>query len=428
MAIAVRTETPEDAPKVTGPRSVVRWLVDELIWIARVFISSGDRFYWDNGFSRAASLAYTTLFSVVPASAFMFAFLASLSIQGDHLPRLQEFLFRQFLPDSASTDQVVEYLSRFSSTVMSASPLVAAAVLITLILLINSVESVLNEIWQVYEPRTVAQRVAIFCAIIVIGPIMAFSGYWFITSRITPLIDELSGVNLYVTQVYRYLMPILIDCVAFVSLYHLVPKAPVRFRSAIFGGFIAAVLFSGTKWAFAVYIEEFSSYNQIYGALGAVPVFLFWLYLLWVIVVFGAELCYQAQHLPRFGALQRRSVRSVGDSALVLAVQALTMVASAFLNGRRLPNDLEIAEALGCSSVVLRPTLAALEKAGIIAHGDSREMPVILLRTPESISLSEIQRAVLGTRAAVQYPEVLCRLFGELKEKGSTLSLAGLVK
>jgi DNA-binding IscR family transcriptional regulator len=104
------------------------------------------------------------------------------------------------------------------------------------------------------------------------------------------------------------------------------------------------------------------------------------------------------------------------------------MVCEAFQSGKRPPNDLEIAEALGCSSVVLRPTLAALERAGIIAHGSSRETPVMLLRSPESISLREVQKAVLGSRAAVQFPAVLSKLFAKITDTESDLSLAELVR
>lgn len=398
-----------------APQQLSRWLISEMTWYARVLVSSADRFYWDNGFSRAASLAYTTLLSLVPLMALLFGILASFAVSNTHVNDVREFIFRQFIPSTTSVDTIILYLSSFSETIMRLNVLVVLFIVVTALLLVNSVEYVLNEIWQVHESRSITQKIAIFCAILVIAPVLALSTYYFTTFRLEPLFAEIH-LHAYLYSVYQQLLPFLIDFVAFLLLYLLVPRAPVRFRSALLGAFVAALLFDFAKWGFAVYIERFSSYDKIYGTVAAIPIFLFWMYLAWVIVLIGAEVSYQAQHLPREGRLWKRSLMSVGDGGLVLALQALTMIARSFQEGRRMPSDIEIAAHLGCSTVVLKPALASLERAGIIARSDSREMALTLLRSPDTVRLLDVQKALLGARGGLKFSRELELFYGRFAD------------
>lgn len=410
---------------IAAPKKAVKASIFEIRWLCRVLISSADRFYWDNGFSKAASLAYTTLFSLVPITALLFGILGSFGVLKAYAPQVREFLFHQFVPTSRTSETVLEYLNQFSETLSNRNILVVAVLVFTAILLINSVEYALNEIWQVFEPRSYAERIAIFCAIILIAPVLAISAYYFTSLNLRPFLSTImnEGVSI---ALFTYLVPYSIDFLAFLSLYYLVPKAPVKLTSAIFGALVAALLFDLAKDLFVIYIEQFSSYSAVYGTIAAVPIFLFWLYLAWTIVLIGAECSYQFQYLPKTGALWKHNILSVGDGGMLLAVQALVMVARAFSEGRELPNDLDIAEKLGCSSTVLKPALNKLENAGIISRGGSRNMPITLLKSPDKVGLEEIREALFKTKEAVFYPKEISRLFGRFVDgqdaKSATLA------
>jgi YihY family inner membrane protein len=421
---------PEDGVEkrdiVTFSQRIIPWLVAELKWFLRVLAASCDRFYWDNGFSKAASLAYSTLLAIVPITALGFGFLASFAASKEHIPALKLFIFRQFAPSTQAVDQVINNLAIYSEKLPTLNVFVIAFIVGTSILLLNSVEYVLNEIWQVYEARSISHRIAIFCAIIVIAPVMVISAYYTMKFRVAPLLEEI-GTNDSVNTVYNGLLGFLIDYIAFLALYYLVPKAPVRFASATFGSFVAALLFGGAKVAFGIYIVRFysfDSYADVYGStLAVVPIFLFWLYLSWTIVLLGAESCFQAQYLPKTGQFWKRSVLSVGDGKMVLAFQSLVIIARAFAQGGKLPNELDIAERLGCSSVVLKPALNELEIAEIIARGDSRDMPLTLMCDPSRITLEEIKLALFKTMEAMHYPREMMRLFEAFSDGKDTKSI-----
>lgn len=405
-------------------RAATRAVVSEVRWLARVMISSADRFYWDNGFSKAAALAYTSLLSLVPLTVLCFGAFGSFIQTPEQAAAIQQFLFQQFLPVETLTD-VLEWVHRLSQNIRALNYVVITTLIVTSLLLLNSIEYVLNEVWQVYETRPITERLAIFCAIIVLVPFFAVSGYY-TSSTVEPF---LAGYSLLSTM-YEDAVPFLIDFLAFAALYFLVPKAPVKLGPACLGAFTASVLFGMAKHWFAVYLVRFTRYDQLYGALAAFPIFLFWLYVSWSIVLVGAEISYQAQHLPRTGKLWKRSLMSVGDGAMLLAIQTLVMVVQAFRRGEKIPNELEIAEHIGCSSVVLKPTLDALSQAGIIMRGRGRDMPLLLMRSPESVTVAEIREAVFKKRSSMFLGAEMRRLYECFSVDGDPkkVSLADLVK
>lgn len=407
----------------------VSWLSHEIRHLTRVLVSSGDRFYNDNGFSRAASLAYTTLLSLVPIMTLVFGFLASFKGLEAYLPGVRDFLFRQFVPSGGIAKEVLTFLEG-RQVWESASIVVIPFLIVTSLLLINSVESVLNQIWQVYEPRTIPQRVAAYCAIVVITPIFAISMYYTAKFRVEPIFYNFVSRMIVLKSLYEFLVPFLFDFFAFCSLYYLVPKAPVFFSSALSGAFVSAALFHLAKGVFAVYVRDYSSYSYqlMYGTIAAIPIFLFWLYLAWTIVLFGAEVAYQAQYLPRGGRLVTRSLVSTGDGRFVIAVQALVIIARAFAKAGPLPSELDLCEYLGCSSIVLRPTVEALRRAGMITRADSRDMTLTLQRAPETIRVSEVWQALYPNTEAPLYTAEVMKSFGAFLLSGRDMSLAMMVE
>ncbi|NMC62917.1 MAG: Rrf2 family transcriptional regulator [SAR324 cluster bacterium] len=114
---------------------------------------------------------------------------------------------------------------------------------------------------------------------------------------------------------------------------------------------------------------------------------------------------------------------------MLLAIQALLIIGKAFRNGGRLPNDLEIAENLGCSSLVLRPILSELKHAEIINQSDSREGGLALARSPEKISLLELRELLLRGASPLHYPLQMSAVFTYLASSdcASIRSLADIL-
>ena len=94
---------------------------------------------------------------------------------------------------------------------------------------------------------------------------------------------------------------LLASFVLLLLVYKLLPNTHVRLRPAIWGALVAAALWSLSRWGFGLYVSKALPYMKIYGALGLIPLFLFWLYLTWLIVLFGMELAFTLQAMKGRG-------------------------------------------------------------------------------------------------------------------------------
>ena len=72
-------------------------------------------------------------------------------------------------------------------------------------------------------------------------------------------------------------------------IYATVPNRQVKLKHALAGGVVGALLFEGTKRMFSMYVLNFGNYEVIYGAVASIPIFFVWVYLSWLVVLFGAE-------------------------------------------------------------------------------------------------------------------------------------------
>jgi uncharacterized BrkB/YihY/UPF0761 family membrane protein len=120
----------ELAESTDTPRRGLLWLHGEAHYLLRVVISSASRFYWDNGFSKAAALAYTSLLSLIPTLALAFGIFASFTVSAQYERGAMELVLRQFFPslwqgDGALNQELLNYLSEFSHSVSSVSALAA---------------------------------------------------------------------------------------------------------------------------------------------------------------------------------------------------------------------------------------------------------------------------------------------------------------
>lgn len=366
-------------------------MLKELKRIYKVFVSASERFYWENLFSKAASLAYTTILSLVPVAFVGFGFLSSFALSMQELTKVREFIFNQFIPNQSTVNAILQKLAEIDEVIHSSgfSAVAISFFAVTALLLINAIEYALNEIWQVFEQREISRRIGIFSALLVVGPLLIITAYYTVQIKLAPYLLGLE-VLASVSFAFNYVISLLIDLFAFFILYYFIPNAPVRATSALFGAITTSILFGLAKYVFTIYIISFSSYDKLYGAIAVIPIFLLWIYIAWSIILFGAEISYQYQNLTHDKKIFRKQVTTIGSASFVIAVEVLIIIAKSFQIGAHAPNEFEISDTIGCSSVVLHPIIVKLKKGNLIAQGDSREMPLMLLKSPQKISIKEI--------------------------------------
>ncbi len=169
--------------------------------------------------------------------------------------------------------------------------------------LLNTTEKTLNHIWKVSERRPFWIRFTSFWTLICLGPVLIGTAIWvqeklggYVTVTFTRM-PVLGAAVRGLMAVGQYVVPFLMTWLLLLALYKFLPHTRVQFRSAAWGAALGAVLVELARPMFALYVVHAVKYQRIYGSLGVIPIFLLWLWLLWVIVLFGAEVAFTMQNL-----------------------------------------------------------------------------------------------------------------------------------
>lgn len=264
----------------------------KLVWSFVLFLF--DNYRKDHCSSSAAALSYTTLLSLVPLTAVVFSVFAAFPVFESVALEIQNFVFKNFVP--ASGEVVQTYLQQFAGKASQLTVIGIGALFVSALLLMNTIDSAMNAIWHIKTARSPLAKFVVYWAVLTLGPILMGISL-VITSYLTslPLFSDTAIISGLKSQLLAAL-PFLATTLACTLLYAVVPNTRINIRHALTGAVIAAVLFELAKKAFAFYITAFPTYEVIYGALAAIPVFLVWVYVSWLVILLGAEITYSLAH------------------------------------------------------------------------------------------------------------------------------------
>ncbi|HEU5283713.1 MAG TPA: YihY family inner membrane protein [Burkholderiales bacterium] len=233
----------------------------------------------------ASSLTFTALLAIVPIVTVALTLISAFPVFRELLQHVERFLVRYMLPESAAV--IAGYAEQFAENAARLTTVGIALVFVTAIIVLLTIDRAFNQIWRVPRPRSTVQRIFIYWALLTVGPLLIGASLsltsWLVRQSLgvvkeMPLAEELM----------LDIVPILLTGIAFTLAYVTIPNRRVLVRDALTGGLLAAVLFEGMKRGFAFYVSQFPTYKLIYGAFASVPIFLLWIYLSWLVVLFGA--------------------------------------------------------------------------------------------------------------------------------------------
>jgi membrane protein len=268
--------------------------------------------------------------------------------------------------------------------------------------LLISFEHCANRIYRAPQGRSTLVRVVIYWALVTLGPLVLLVVLYaaqlaFELAQGVPVLGLLLGTLARFRSVGAGFVVLLLA-------YRLMPNTHVRFRPAVWGALVAATLWALSRWGFGLYVGKALPYMKLYGAIGLIPLFLFWLYLTWLIVLFGMELAFTLQAMKgrRFEPLERRGALSVSDPQWVVPLMAA--IGRGFAKGQPLSRQ-ELAEELRLSLESVAELAGRLEAEGLVHQVRPRgrsDVALTLAQSPESIPLARLvdlgARLSLGTR------------------------------
>lgn len=325
--------------------------------------------------SRAGTLTFTTLFAVVPMMTVAYAMLSILPAYDGVAEKVEGFIFQNFVP--TSSEVVQEYLSDFSRRARGLSIIGFGFLFVTTFLLLVTIEGTFNAIWEVAERRTGMQRLLVYWGVMSLGPPMILGGILisvYVSSL--PLLTDLDVFGLS-TLLLSYL-PGILTCLGFTVMYFAIPNTRVKLRHAFVGGLLAMAALEGAKQIFNLVVAK-SSVASIYGAFAAVPFFLTWMYMVWVLMLSGAI-------VVRTLGLKPEIQFGPSEPLLVKCARILELLYGAHLEGRGVTDE-EIEAAVSLHAGEREQILRVLHDLKVLRYADETW---ILGRSLKSLTLWDL--------------------------------------
>jgi membrane protein len=260
----------------------------------------------------AQALSYTTLLAVVPFTTVAFAILSVFPVFQQWMGTIQSFIYSHFVPTAG--DVVQKYLVQFSAKSAQLTAIGLVFLIVTALMLMDTIEYTFNEIWRVSTKRSALYRFLTYWAILTLGPILLVTSLSLTSYLVSLPLFRQDMILSTARQLLLSSLPFIFEVLAFMLLYAAVPHTRIRIQHAVIGSVFTAVLFEIAKRSFAFFVVHYSSYRLIYGAIATLPVFMIWVYLSWVIILIGAIF---VASLPRYGRLDERvevSSRKASDA------------------------------------------------------------------------------------------------------------------
>lgn len=354
------------------------------IW--RIVSLAIEGFIGNNDLLRASALTFTVALSIVPILALAFSAVKGFGGADRLRPLVERYLA---LGGSGASSQLMTYIENVNAAALGSAG--GAFLLITVISTMGTIEQALNTIFNVPQSRSYFRKFSDYLSVLFTVPFLIVAALGF---------TAVFSVRISHFPLVTHLAPYFFVWAGFFFLYVFFPYTNVRYRPALVGSFVAAVLFQIAQWGYVGFQVGVANYRAIYGALASVPIFLVWIYVAWAIVLFGAELTAAIERGDVPVSLDPLSP----DFQFATAMHVLLRLAERAAHGGITVTSFLLARELNVSEASVKPILKGLIQAGFVieAEANSLHQGLFLVREPATIVLADVIEAVAAVQPGVE--------------------------
>jgi len=340
-----------------------------LLRVLRIFFLTIKGFMQDDLNLRASSLTFYSLLSIAPVLALGFGIAKGFGFE----KTLENLIYEQLPGQEQVATQVVDFAHALLENVKGG--LVAGIGLIvlfyTVVKILSHIESAFNDVWGITRSRSLGRKITDYFSLMLICPmffvvISALTA--FLTTEVKGVVQDVSLFNAFSPAIFFMLkfLPYTLLWILFTFLYIFIPNTRVNFGPALLAGIIAATLHIVFQRAYIFFQIGFSRYNAIYGSFAAVPLFLIWLQISWLIVLLGSKLAFAHQNLDTVTFEKEAQTVSYSYKRL-LALRIAHFLVSRFSGSKATWEIMEISRALEIPIQMVNQLLLDLIDAGVVA-------------------------------------------------------------
>ena len=368
---------------------------------------------------QAAALSYHTIFGIVPLAIVMLLIFQSFQAYSDIGENVKSFLYDQIhlsniqYPDPQNADKIIkltEHLDRlvanFFAEVDKGTVTVISIIIViwAALAVLSTVERAFNNIWHVARGRSFLHRIINYWALLTLGPLLLGVGVY--VSMHYTIVGQIQKTLL--SHIGPAFLSYVVAAVAFFLLYFVLPNTKVHARAAIWGAAVAALVWTIAKWGFGQYVTEFIPYSKVYGVVGLIPLSVFWIFITWLIVLFGLQLTFTTQHLKTLDAAEIAAAKKSERYFVandVTAINIMREIAGAFQ-----ANKAPVAAELICSKLNIPAELGDkllnhLVNDRLVLKTSDPSVGFIPARDPANIKLSDIADSIAKAGFAQSTPQ-----------------------
>jgi membrane protein len=359
-------------------KDFVKRLAGFLAFVAR-------RFNHDRCLQIAGSLTYTTLLSLVPLFTIVVAVMSSLPFFEKVMVDIKIFLLLNLVPEIAYKIITV-YMGQFAANAARMTYFGLAALFAMTIAMLYTVDKSFNIIWRVQRARPAWVSAIGYVLVLALAPLFLGANVS-LTSFLLSLAPGKMGAIPHAGMALLKVLSVAGSTLTFFLVYRLVPCRHVSGWHAFLGALAAALLFETMKHLFGIYIALVPTYDLVYGAFAAIPVFLLWIFLCWTVILLGAEMTASLAYWK--GATWRRAGKAethLHDALLVLRSFIARHAAGGTITLPELRKELPIA------ADRIEDILDLLKGNAVIERLPGMQTKYRLLKAPETLTLADVYR------------------------------------
>jgi membrane protein len=341
-----------------------------LIRQVRIIILAFKGFLEDRVSMRASALTFYTLLSVVPVVAMGFGVAKGFGYQA----KMQEFIISNF----KGQEEVLNWIISMSMNILDGvqGGLLAGIGMVVLIWsvmqVLTNIENSFNAIWQVRKSRNFFRKFSDYLSIVLIAPILIIvssSLMVYITTRVETVVEGVVIIK-HIAQFVEFLfslLPYVLIWLLFTLIYMVMPNTKVNFKYALLAGIMAGSAFQFIQWGYIHFQIGVSKYSALYGTFAALPLFLVWLQLSWLIVLLGAEISFAYQNVDNY-EFEAESLNLSIHNKRLLALLIMHHIVKNFEFGATPLTSSEFSKELGIPIRLVRELLFDLTQANIVVE------------------------------------------------------------
>jgi membrane protein len=353
---------------------------------------------------RASALTFYTLLSIVPVVAMGFGVAKGFALE----KTLEREILARFKGHEEAVNQVISFANNMLDETRGGliAGIGVATLLYLIIRLLSNIESSFNEVWGITHSRSLGRKLSDYLSMVLICPVllvMSSSITVFISTQVTLITQKIALLGAFspLISLMLNLLPYAVTWLLFTFVYIFIPNTKVHFRSALFAGVVAGSVFQVVQWVYITFQIGAAKYGAIYGSFAALPLFLVWLHVSWMVVLFGAEISFASQNVETY-EFEPDSLHTKPAFKKLLALRITQICVKNFHDGLPPWSAEQISHDLGVPIRLVNMILFELTGANILSEvrgADEKETLYQPARDVDTLSLSSVIEALddLGT-------------------------------